>query len=220
MNIRKIILVLLLVNSMISSIYAQENAGYFDGSQSFYGGLIGGMNVSQVDGDTYGGYHKVGINVGGIVYANFTPRLGASLELLFSQKGSKGVRTSGSTVGDYFEKYTLHINYVEVPVMVRFYNTPRIHFGAGASYSQYVSAKESYEGLYALSFDPDVYRFKKYEIDLMASISYMIYKGLMGDVRFQYSVTPVRDGYFAPQGFSNGGRQMNNMFAFRLAYLF
>lgn len=218
MNLRLLLLLLLL--SGFSYTRAQDSGGYFE-DRSFYGGLIAGMNAAQLDGDTYGGYHKVGLNVGGIVYAKFMQMAGISLELLFSQKGSKGVRTSESSVGSFYEKYTLGINYVEVPVMVHIFPpSKRVHFGAGASYSQYVNSKESYEGLYAMTFDPDLYRFKKYEVDVMLSISYMIYKGLMGDARFQYSVTPVRDGYYAPQGFSNAGKQMNNMFAFRLAYLF
>jgi len=221
MNIRRLLLLLLPV-FLAPGMQAQENPGYFDGPESFYGGLIAGINAAQVDGDTYGGYHKVGLNIGGIVYAKFMPSAGVSVELLFSQKGSKGVRTSESSVGSFYEKYTMGINYAEVPVLVHIFPpSRRVHFGAGASYSQYISSKENYEGLYAMTFDPELYKFKKYEVDMIFSISYMIYKGLMGDARFQYSLTPVRDGYYAPPDFSNnGGRQMNNMFAFRLAYLF
>lgn len=200
---------------------AQEEKGYFDASQTFHGGIVVGMNAAQIDGDTYGGYRKVGLNVGGVVYANFSPDWGMSLELLFSQKGAKGISTEQSLVGPYFMKYTIATNYAEIPVMLHFYRTPRIHIGAGASYSQFISAKEYLEDLdYTRDFDEAEYPFKKFNVDGLVSVSYMLYKGLMANARFQYSLTPIRDAADAPLGFTSRAKQVNNMFAFRLAYFF
>jgi hypothetical protein len=42
---------------------------YDDDYRTFYGGLIAGTNFTQVDGDNFAGYHKVGFNVGGVVYS-------------------------------------------------------------------------------------------------------------------------------------------------------
>jgi len=42
----------------------------------FEGRLLAGFNFSQLDGDTYAGYHKVGINAGGMVYVHLLPILG------------------------------------------------------------------------------------------------------------------------------------------------
>ena len=44
------------------------NAQYYEPTRLFYGGLIGGFNFSQVDGDNFAGYHKAGFNVGGVLY--------------------------------------------------------------------------------------------------------------------------------------------------------
>lgn len=38
-------------------------------AQSFYGGINAGFTVSQVDGDNYGGYHKIS-PLGGIYVRN------------------------------------------------------------------------------------------------------------------------------------------------------
>jgi hypothetical protein len=213
----------LVIPAMMSTIFAhaQEESGFFDASRTFHGGLILGMNAAQVDGDTYGGYRKVGINAGGVVYANFSPEWGMSVELLYSQKGAKGISSEQSNIGSYFMKYTIGLNYVELPVMLHFYRTPRIHIGAGASYNQLISSKEYIDDLNAtINFDSNEYPFKKFNVDGLVSVSYVLYKGLLANVRFQYSLTTIREAYNAPMGITSRARQVNNMFAFRLAYLF
>src|ERR1043165_3946882 len=51
---------------------AQNPADYYEEiPRAFYGGLVVGANFAQVDGDNYAGYHRIGINAGGIVYTRF-----------------------------------------------------------------------------------------------------------------------------------------------------
>jgi hypothetical protein len=60
------------------SALAQNPDSYYDvAPRTFYGGLVGGVNFTQLDGDNYAGYHKVGFNGGGIVYARFDEHLAA-----------------------------------------------------------------------------------------------------------------------------------------------
>jgi hypothetical protein len=60
-------------------------------SQQFEGGLIGGFNASQVDGDLYKGYHKPGIALGGYVQTNLTRTVFIGMELKLMQKGSRNI---------------------------------------------------------------------------------------------------------------------------------
>lgn len=194
--------------------------GYFDGSKPFYAGLVAGLNVSTVQRDNFSGYHQPGLNAGATVYWHFAAPLAFSIDLLFSQKGAKGVNTANSPyAGTYYEKYTMRLNYLEVPLLLHYIVSPKWQFGAGASYNALISAKETYETIYPVYIDPDRFPFQKYEIDLVASGSMKLYKGLMLQVRYQYSVTPVRKAWDVPQGLGIGN-QLNNMFVFRLAYLF
>ncbi len=121
--------------------------------------------------------------------------------------------------GSYYEKYTMRLNYVEVPLILHYFISPRFQIGGGGSYNALMSAKETYETIYPVYIKADEVPFEKYEIDLIASGSMMLYKGLMLNVRYQYSVTPVRKSFYVPQGLG-AGDQRNNMFSFRLAYLF
>jgi hypothetical protein len=41
-------------------------------SQQFEGGVLGGLTASQIDGDSYKGYNKVGIQAGAWVHRLFT----------------------------------------------------------------------------------------------------------------------------------------------------
>src|SRR5690606_17623874 len=72
-----------------SSFYEEE-------PRTFYGGLLLGSNFTQVDGDNFAGYHKVGLNAGGIVYTHLGEKVAASMEILFSQKGSRSNKAQAS----------------------------------------------------------------------------------------------------------------------------
>jgi hypothetical protein len=58
---------------------------------AFEGGVILGTCISRVDGSTYIGYHKIGLHTGAIVVWHIHSRLGLSMELLYAQKGARGV---------------------------------------------------------------------------------------------------------------------------------
>ncbi len=86
-------------------------AGSTGFSQQFEGGVIGGFNASQVDGDLYKGYHKPGIALGGYVQVNLSRMVYAAMELKFMQKGSRNI-DSLATNGQI--KYIMRLNYVDL----------------------------------------------------------------------------------------------------------
>jgi hypothetical protein len=193
----------------------------FNGERKFTGGLVAGGNACQVDGDYLNGYHKFGINAGAVAYVNFSSKIAASLELLYSQKGSYSVTTSESPyVGTYFAKYSIHLNYVEMPLVFHYHILPRYFIGVGASYNVLVNSKEEYnEATYSVVIDPELYPFNKSSVDMLFSGNIALWRGLMLNIRYQYSLTPIRQLKNIPTGlgFQN---QQNNLFAFRLMYLF
>ncbi len=197
-----------------------DNVQLFDGTRPFIGGFLVGLNAAQVDGDNYAGYHRAGLNAGGIVYTNFSKRFGASLELLYSQKGSIGVHNaSNGQVGSFFEKYTMKLNYAEAPVMLHFYYTPQLHISVGASYNALVSTKEFFDTYFPYYIDASLYPYKKWAVDGIIGFSY-VWRHLIFDARFQYGITPIRLAFYAPEIARNGRDQVNNLFSFRLGYLF
>src|SRR5512144_481654 len=82
-------------------------------AQRFKGAVMGGMNISQVDGDEVYGYHRVGGHVG---LAAILPikKWDITLETVFNQKGAyQAVQFPGDSLNG---KYDLRLNYVEIPL--------------------------------------------------------------------------------------------------------
>jgi len=205
---------------------AQDNFYIENPHMTFNGGLICGANFTQVDGDTYNGYHKVGLNTGGTVYIHFTKKFGVSMELLYSQKGSRGVDQEQSVyVGTYFSRYYMNLNYAEVPLLLHFIFKlngikKSIDFEAGGSYDRLINSKE-----WAVMFPPPIIdpvrnRFNIFDVDYILGANMNLYKHWYADARFQYSITSIRPLDRIPVGLSYGNGQFNNVVSLRLLYMF
>lgn len=219
LKIRKItLLIAFLLVGWVNHVDAQSY--YVDDNRTFYGGLVAGATFTQVDGDNFAGYSKAGFTGGGIVYAQLVDKIAGSVEILYTQKGSKANKTQRSNNNVYLiSKYDIKLNYAEVPVMINYFDRRKSHFGAGLSYSQLISYKESAVTQPTLpdTLDLDNYPFKKYDLNLVLSGSLHLYEGLFLSYRFQYSLIPVRTAIYKEFG---RAEQYNNMHVLRLMYIF
>ena len=199
---------------------AQDN--YYEEEQhTFQGGLVLGTNFTQVDGDNFAGYHKVGLNAGGIIYTRIAEHVAVSMEILFSQKGSRAHHSQLSNTKTYLiTRYDINLNYAEVPIQINYYDKRKSHFGAGFSYSQLISYKETVETDKPLNPPVDIYKdypFKKFDVNFVVGGNLHLVKGLFLNLRYQYSMLPIRENIHAELGRS---KQLNNMWTLRLMYLF
>ncbi len=79
--------------------------------------FVAGVSPSQVHGDSYSGFRKVGA-IGGIgVESVFSEKASMSLSFQFIQKGAK--KNPVPTKGD-LSAYYLNMNYLEVPLLVTY----------------------------------------------------------------------------------------------------
>lgn len=127
-------------------------------SQRFLGGIVGGFNLSQIDGDLLQGYNQVGFNVGGRVAAVLADKWQLSLEFLFAQQGSnKSTSDNASAVFD-----NIRLNFVEVPVMINFIDW-KFHVSTGLSYARLMSySATDFTGVDisdTQDYNPDVFFF-------------------------------------------------------------
>lgn len=190
---------------------------YDDDYRTFYGGLIAGTNFTQVDGDNFAGYHKVGFNVGGVVYTKMDEHMALSMEVLYTQKGARSKDYFTVSPGLYITDYGITLNYAEVPLMISYFDKHRSHFGGGISYSRLGTSKEHITTVPAQNINLNDYPFKKSDYNLLLSGSLHCWKGLFLNLRFQYSLVSIRNN--TPQNYSRG-QQFNNVWALRLVYLF
>lgn len=84
----------------------------------FKAAVLLGANLSQMDGDHFTGYDKLGVQVGVRGTALLARHLELNVELLFNQKGA---RVEADPKRNFSKKNRiLELNYAEVPILLRY----------------------------------------------------------------------------------------------------
>jgi hypothetical protein len=198
-----------------------QSSWYEEEPRTFYAGPIIGANFSQIDGDNYAGYNKIGFNAGGILYAHLANKVAVSMEILYSQKGARSTISKEAANRTFIiNKYKATLSYAEVPIQLCFFDKRKSHFGAGFSYSQLIAGEETADVTPTIA-KPNFenYPFKKMDVNLVLGGNLHLYKGFFLNFRFQYSLIPIRDNANVAPGFGRA-QQFSNMYTLRLMYLF
>jgi len=190
MKIKLVVLLLLLSSQFIYS-------------QGFKGGIIVGFVASQVDGDAYAGYHKVGFQGGVYTRYKFNEKWSLYNELKFIQKGS-----SQTNKDDPYSDFKIKLNYIDLPFILNYQYNKKFIFGAGLSYGVLMSA-EVQDG--AGIVDQNHLPYLNYDANLIIQIKYVLNEHLWLDLKGAYSVIYITD--VSP-------RQFNNLISFTLGYEF
>lgn len=195
------------------------------GAQIIKGEAIAGINLTQVDGDEAFGFHKIRANIGAGVMIPFGEKgkWDVSIETLFSQKGSYQQPQYIDSVGGgevYTGEYKLHLNYVEVPVLVLFTDKELISVGAGFSWGRLVGIKEWEHGnlVETTTLNSDTY--SKNDISILGDIRIRLWQALKLNLRYQYSLVKIRTREFDNTAGDTWTRdQYNNVITMRLIYV-
>lgn len=177
-------------------------------AQTFGGGVFAGLSASQLDGDNWGGYHKAGLSFGAYTNVMLNKYIDAQVELKYVQKGSS------STSENQTEFYVSKLNYIELPVLLkyRFLNDFRADIGLAVGYLQ--KATEDKGGYGDDPADPP---FDPFEFSGLIGIEYEFIDKLSFNVRFNYSIIPIRAHPGDQTYFRNKG-QYNNVLTFAVYY--
>lgn len=117
-------------------------------AQNFFrGGIVAGLNLSQIDGDQLAGYDKFGITAGAKVEFPINQSFDMAFEFLLSQRGSR----SSLIPGRFTDIRQIHLNYAELPVIIQwndwwveedgFY---RIHLRTGVSGARLINSRTNF----------------------------------------------------------------------------
>lgn len=158
-------------------------------SQRFQGGVIGGLNATQVDGDSYSGYKKPGVDLGVYVQTNFSRNLYVGMELKFAQKGSRNI-DSLATNGQI--KYIMRLNYAELPVYLGIRTSEKISLLVGLSPGYLISGTEYND--YGKFPAADQKPFNAFDLEGLLGFRFQFTKRLFVDLRGEYSLIPIRNG--------------------------
>ncbi|MFO7829370.1 MAG: outer membrane beta-barrel protein [Bacteroidales bacterium] len=194
---KPLILLLSIISLTLSSVFAQ----------TFGGGFLGGLSASQLDGDNWGGYHKIGLTAGAYTFTQLNKYVKAQLELRYTEKGSK----SNSKDPSVF--YQARLNYIEAPIMLKYTFLQKLNADIGLTAGYLVKGTED-DGYGELEADPP---FKPYELSFLIGVQYQILEKLHFNIRFNYSILPVGDHPGSQTWLFNRG-QYNNVLTFAVYY--
>lgn len=194
--------ILLLLLFVSVTIYAQK----------FEGGLSAGFTASQVDGDTYSGYHRAGLSGGVFIGLPFNNKWAGQFEMKYNEKGS--YRGQNPDNGDY-TTYGIKLRYIEMPLSVKYIYKPKLNFESGLALGYLAGSTEKYNGDVMLGANP----FNKFEFSYLIGGSVYLYKKLIFNIRYSYSILPIRAHSGGAVYYNNRG-QYNNVVAFSFYYKF
>ena len=181
-------------------------------AQPFEGGFFGGLSASQVDGDTYSGFNKVGLTAGGYISSDLARPWKWKAELRYIQKGAFQ-RTSIDNP-DY---YRLAIHYVEIPLLIQYFINDQLYLEAGLAPDVYLFHKEEDE--YDDIPGDEGPAYHRFGLNAGAGIGYFITDRIIVGLRNSYSAIPMREHASGQTYLLNRG-QYNNVLALSLYYHF
>ncbi|WP_430811462.1 MULTISPECIES: porin family protein [unclassified Carboxylicivirga] len=162
------------------------------GAQEFRAGPLLGAHFSQVDGDFYSGYNKVGLTVGGFVSRPIADRWELQLDIAYVQKGSR--EAPNPDKGKY-DDYKMSLNYIQFPLVAR-YRYKQFSGEAGVSVAALLSSEEEQDGS-PISDNPNAtpVPFKDVEWATVLGLNYHINERLRINLRWLYSINRIRIPY-------------------------
>jgi hypothetical protein len=155
-------------------------------AQRFRGELQGGIVGSQVSGDQLGGFNKAGLLIGLGVKTNLNKQTEIGFKMLYLQKGSRKRLKSDEPDSSF---YLLRLNYVEVPLTVRYRVNKTFYLELGPSVGYLMNSSEEDENG-VLNFRRP---FSKYDLSVTGCLGYTQSKKLDFNLGYFQSIVPIRE---------------------------
>jgi hypothetical protein len=175
---------LLMKHVVLFTLLILLRAGSF--AQAFHGGLVFGITASQVDGDSYSGYDKLGLQGGVYVSTEINDYLDARMEIIYNSRGARSAASEDNT-----GSYLLRLQYIDLPVMAAF-NIKQygaIELGLVPGYLFSVSGEDDLGELP----EEALVDFHKFDLDILLGANFNITQKFSVNFRYCYSIFSIRD---------------------------
>lgn len=175
----------------------------FANAQKARFGVKGGLNIATIGGANDANA-LVGFQLGGFAEINVWKKLYIQPELLFSAQGAK-------FDGYYGERdYTVNLNYINIPVVAKYYITKQFSVEAGPQLGFLVSSE-------------NIENEKSVDVGFNLGAGYNFTDNFSVGARYTIGLTSVYDGYNDYDGYDGyyyNDRYTNNVLALTAAYKF
>ena len=187
-------------------------------SQEFRLGAKAGLNVATLGGDSYyGGLGSLGsrtsFHIGGLVEIPLMGKFSLQPELLYSSEGSDW---SFGTLGE-----DTKLDFVRVPVLVKFYVIEGLSAEAGPVFGVLVNAEGTYyddDGDLVSGDAKDYYR--SFDAQFGIGASYRLNMGVFFSLRYNKGLLNVNEEYRVLGTTYNTGKNQSNVFQVSAGYSF
>jgi len=154
--------------------------------QPFHGGILLGFTASQVDGDSYAGYDKLGVQGGVFISTALTSHLNARMEIRYASRGARNPASEDNT-----GSYLLALHYIDIPVMVAFKikNYGSLEAGLVPGYLFSINGEDEF-GKLSREFLVD---FRKFDLGILLGANINLTQKVSLSIRYSYSIFSIRD---------------------------
>lgn len=156
-------------------------------AQGFSADIAIGINTSQIDGDDFGGYNKIGIRGGVSIGYELNDTWALESGLYYAQLGSQRELMIGSS--NPVEQAKIAVNYIQVPILLKArlgdwaeWAEP-LQVMAGAKIGYLLSSK-----IQDLDDDPILEYFNDWDVGFTMGLAYQINDRLSGNLAFNQSI--------------------------------
>jgi long-subunit fatty acid transport protein len=185
----------------------------FSNAQGTKFGVKAGLNLTNLTGDVEDASSLVGFQVGGFAEFKLTEKFAIQPELLFSTQGAKNKFTD---FDDSTYEYDTKLNYLNIPVLAKYYITEAFSVEAGPQIGVLLSAKEDGE-------DAKDY-YKSVDFGFNVGAGYNFTENLSVGLRYTIGLSSVYDTPDSIDGFEDfdfGDVSVkNSVFALAVGYKF
>jgi len=145
----------------------------------FEGGLFLGMSASQIDGDAYGGYNKIGLTGGPYVNVFMKEWLAVQTGINYITKGAH------SSVKQYY--MNTQLDYFEVPALANIYfRQSNISFTAGLTFDYL------FRSFMDVGSGKTNTELADFNICTYASLNYRLGENMTAKIAYNYGLIPNR----------------------------
>ena len=160
----------------------------FSFSQIFEGGLILGFSGNQIDGDTQGGYKKLGANAGVFLETTSQKKTALVIELYYIGKGA--VQNTKFDDGSSVQEFKSNLHYLEMPISILYKANNYFSFSGGISASYLLKSKLFH---YSSKISEDLYDMKNFIYNALLQAKYNINNKTAINLTLSYSLTSIRN---------------------------
>ena len=180
--------------------------------QYWGGGIIAGFSASQIDGDSYGGYKKLGPVLGGFARYEFNEKFSLQPEIVYNQRGAREVKDATF--------YHVRNNYIDVPVMLNYRawsnGNQSIQVQAGPQFGALLGATGAVgdkDNKVDISGS-----FNRFNLDGVGGADFYVASNLSINGRFGYSIIRTNKNLTGSGNFGFRSRQVHKYVQFSLRY--